>query len=349
MHRLWLAILFVALVAPGAGATTVGDLTRIKGQGEIVLRGLGLVTGLKGTGDSQKEMATVRPLISLLTNEGNAPAGADDRPATKSVAVVLVTAVAHAGAVRDDQLDVTVTTLGSCKSLEGGQLFLTPLRGPTQKNSGTIFAIAEGPIEIEDATSPTRARVTRAARMIEDIPPPAIEAQFDLVINEAFAGFQAASHLAESINAAVQPQGPAIARVVDARIVRVSIPDHERADKAGFLAAVQGADVNPGFLGIGAKVVYNAARGIIVVSSDVQISPVAITQKDLTITTATAAPGAERWTGVQTQAQGSPNARLTDLITALRQLNVPVSEQIAVIRTLHRCGALHAELIEDLR
>ncbi len=185
--------------------------------------------------------------------------------------------------------------------------------------------------------------------MIEDIPPPAIEAQFDLVINEAFAGFQAASHLAESINAAVQPQGPAIARVVDARIVRVSIPDHERADKAGFLAAVQGADVNPGFLGIGAKVVYNAARGIIVVSSDVQISPVAITQKDLTITTATAAPGAERWTGVQTQAQGSPNARLTDLITALRQLNVPVSEQIAVIRTLHRCGALHAELIEDLR
>jgi flagellar P-ring protein precursor FlgI len=293
----------------------------------------------------------------MLANEGNAPARLEELAATKSVAVVLVTAVVHVGTKTDDQIDVTVTTVGSAKTLEGGQLFLTPMRGPTNGNA-IVFAIAEGPMELENAATPTRARVTRGARMTEDVSGPAITDSFDLILDEVFKSYQAATHVAEAINAAVQPQGPAVAKVLDDRTIRVTIPVHERQDTSGFLAAVQGADVNPGFLGLGAKVVYNVARGIIVVTADVEISPVAITQKDLSITTTTpSAPGAQpapedttsHWTGVKTIARPSQAAKLTDLVAALKQLNVPVAEQIAIIRTLHRSGALHAEIVEDYR
>lgn len=355
IRRLSLLVAFVVLLlaATFARATTVVDLTRIKGEGELVLRGLGLVTGLKGTGDSGKELMLARPLASLLANEGNAPARLEDLAATKSVALVLVTAVVRVGTKADDQIDVTVTTVGSAKSLEGGQLFLTPLRGPTNANA-IVFGIAEGPMELENIATPTRGRVTRGARMIEDVSAPPITDSFDLILDEVFKSYQAASHVAEAINAAVQPQGPAVARVVDDRTIRVTIPVHERQDTAGFLAAVQSADVNPGFLGLGAKVVYNVTRGIIVVTADVDISPVAITQKDLSITTTSATPttpdlSPSRWAGVKTIARPSQSAKLTDLVQALKQLNVPVQEQIAIIRTLHRSGALHAEIVEDYR
>ena len=348
-----IALAVLVLAATIARATTVVDLTRIKGEGELVLRGLGLVTGLKGTGDSGKELMLARPLASLLANEGNAPARLEDLAATKSVALVLVTAVVRVGTKADDQIDVTVTTVGSAKSLEGGQLFLTPMRGPTNANA-IVFAIAEGPMELENIASPTRGRVTRGARMIEDVSAPPITDSFELILDEVFKSYQAASHVSEAINAAVQPQGPAVARVVDDRTIRVSIPVHERQDTAGFLAAVQSADVNPGFLGLGAKVVYNVTRGIIVVTADVDISPVAITQKDLSITTTSATPAQpdtspSRWAGVKTIARPSQSAKLTDLVAALKQLNVPVQEQIAIIRTLHRSGALHAEIVEDYR
>lgn len=358
----WLFALAVALGASllasrVAYATTVVDLTRLKGEGEMVLRGLGLVTGLKGTGDSGKELMLARPLASLLANEGNAPARLEELASTKSVAVVIVTAVVRVGTKTDDQIDVTVTTVGSAKSLDGGQLFLTPMRGPTNLNA-QVFAIAEGPLELENATMTTRGRVIRGARMSLDVSGPKITDSFELILDESFKSYQAASHVAEAINAAVQPQGPAVAKVVDDRTILVAIPVHERQDTAGFLAAVQSADVNPGFLGLGAKVVYNVARGIIVVTSDVEISPVAITQKDLSITTtapapagtpATLEPTTSRWAGVKTIARPSQSAKLTDLVAALKQLNVPVQEQIAVIRTLHRSGALHAEIVEDYR
>jgi flagellar P-ring protein FlgI len=355
--RLLLAITALFLATGAARATTVIDLTRMKGEGELVLRGLGLVTGLQGTGDTGKELMLARPLASLLANEGNAPATLAELATTKAVAVVMVTAVVRTGTKTDDQIDVTVTTIGSAKSLAGGELFLTPLRGPTNMNA-VVWAIAAGKIELESPDTPTRARVTRGARMNADVAAPAITDSFDLILDEAFKGFQAASHIAEAIDAAVQPQGPKITTVIDDRTVRVIIPSHERRDVASFLAAVQSADVNPGFLGLGAKVVYNVARGIIVVTSDVDISPVAITQKDLSITTTTPAPAGtpaapdttpSRWAGVKTVARPSQTAKLTDLVAALKQLNVPVQEQIAVIRTLHRSGALHAEIVEDHR
>ena len=355
--RCLVALGALLVVASSARATTVVDLTRMKGEGELVLRGLGLVTGLPGTGDTGKELMLARPLASLLANEGNAPASLAELAAGKSVAVVMVSAVVRTGTKTDDQIDVTVTTIGSAKSLAGGELFLTPLRGPTNMNA-VVWAIAAGQLELENPAMPTRGRVTRGARMNADVAAPAITDSFDLILDEVFKGFQAASHVAEAINAAVQPQGPKVATVIDERTIRVVIPAHERQDVAGFFAAVQSADVNPGFLGLGAKVVYNVARGIIVVTSDVAISPVAITQKDLSITTTTPAPAGtpvppdttpSRWAGVKTIARPSQSAKLTDLVAALKQLNVPVQEQIAVIRTLHRSGALHAEIVEDYR
>lgn len=352
-----LAIIVVGYLASAARATTVGDLTRMQGEGEVVVRGIGLVMGLSGTGDAGKDLIVARPLFAALTNEGDQPADMKELVSSKSVALVMVTAVVRSGAKKDDRVTVTVSAVNNPKSLAGGHLYLAPLRGPTASNAG-IFALAEGPVELESPTMPNKGRVVGGARMLVDVKGPAIEESFDLILDHAFAGYQAAAHVAESINVAVQPQGPGVAKVVDDRTIRVSIPEHERQDKAGFLAAVQSADVNTQFLGTGAKVVYNASRGIIIVTADVEIGPTAITQKDLSIVTTTPPPTptpqvpiveTQSWAQVKTKSRPSQNAKLSDLVAAFKQLNVPVGEQIAILQALHRAGSLHAELIEDNR
>ena len=141
----------------------------------------------------------------------------------ESVALVLVTAVVRVGTKADDQIDVTVTTVGSAKSLEGGQLFLTPLRGPTNGNA-IVFGIAEGPMDLENPATPTRGRVTRGARMIEDVSAPPITDSFDLILDEVFKSYQAASHVAEAINAAVQLSSPDMAGLAFGRGLPDTVP-----------------------------------------------------------------------------------------------------------------------------
>lgn len=352
----WMAAVawVVCWVVPALG-TTVADLTRLKGQGQFKLQGFGLVMGLAGTGDDGKELAMARPLASALSRAGNA-VRLEELAKSKSVALVMVTAtLKETGARADDRFDVTVSVVNSAKSLKGGQLFLTALRGPTAQHLRPL-AIAEGSIEVEDEAVPTVGRVRGGAQMLEDLRTPAIEEGFELIIENSFVGYTAASEIAASINAAAQPQGPGVASVVDDRTIRVLIPEYERGDKAAFISAVQSADVDVGLLGLPAMVIYNARRGAIIVTADVEISPVAITQKELSITTIlpepTPSPQAPTtqtttWAGVQTRGRAAENAKLSDLLAAFKALSIPVSEQIGIIEMLHKTGKLHARLVKE--
>jgi len=143
---------------------------------------------------------------------------------------------------------------------------------------------------------------------------------------------------------------------VDDRTIRVSIPESDRQDRAGFLADVMSADVNTTLLDLPAQVICNQKTGSIIVTGDVQISPVAITHKDLNVTTTIPPPvpspqnplvERDQWMALKTEGKPSEVAKLSDLIKAFKQLDIPVEEQIGILQMLHKTGKLQAKLIVD--
>ncbi len=364
MLRRVMAILAV-LASLAAHATawggTVRDVVRFKGQGESVLRGFGLVIGLPQTGDSGKDLALARPLAKLLESNGAAVGDLRDLEKSRTVALVMVTCTIPAsGARADDTLDLWVSAVGNATNLDGGQLFLAPLRGPFV--GSPVYAMGEGPVEVEGSAR-TRGRVRGGARMVEDVMMPPIGDSFDLIIDRPFADWSTATQIALAINAKAMPAGPAVARAIDDRTVRVMIPPAERNDRAGFIADVLSAEITLAQIDLPATIVYNSKRGAILVDGDVTIGAVAITHRNLQITTTTPAPAGapaappqapptpqtrvERWAGMQTNAKASEQARLSDLLAAFKQLDIPTSEQIAVLEMLHKMGKLQAKIVID--
>lgn len=358
-HRLSRIALLAALLvrtAPNSSATSIQELARLKGQGESVLQGLGLVIGLPGTGDSGEDLIVARPLAKLLENSGNPIGGFDELAGSRSIALVMVTAtIDRTGAKLDDKFDVVVTALNNPASLVGGELFLAPLRAPLPPHD--VYAIAQGPIVIEgDAL--TRGIVRGGARITRNISMPTIAADgtITFIINPPVAGWTTAQLLADTINQhrlGLDQQGELIAFAQDDRTVRVKIPASDLADPAGFIADLMSIRFDPSLLNLPARVVVNEREGIIVMTGNVEISPTALTHGDLVITSvippaqpggqAAAAPG--RWAALGASSRPSETAKLQDLLAAFRQLDVSVQDQIAILMQLQRTGALHAELI----
>ena len=194
------------------------------------------------------------------------------------------------------------------------------------------------------------------ARITKDILNQPITDTFDVIIEPSFSGWAASSQIAIAINARAQPQGPRVAIAVDDRTIRVSIPESDRQDRAGFLADVMSADVNTTLLDLPAQVICNQKTGSIIVTGDVQISPVAITHKDLNVTTTIPPPvpspqnplvERDQWMALKTEGKPSEVAKLSDLIKAFKQLDIPVEEQIGILQMLHKTGKLQAKLIVD--
>ncbi|RMH23646.1 MAG: flagellar basal body P-ring protein FlgI [Planctomycetota bacterium] len=353
-----LALLVAVALAGAARATSVQELVRLKGQGESVLQGLGLVIGLPGTGDAGEDLIVARPLAKLLENSGNPIGGFDELASSRSVALVMVTArIDKAGARPDDAFDVTVTALNNPASLAGGELFLAPLRAPLPPNE--VYAIAQGPVVIE-GDNPARGVVRGGARVTREIRTPTVapDGTVTLLINPNVAGWTTATLLTSVINQhrlGLDLEGEPIALAIDERTVRVRIPTTDLRDPAGFIADILSVRFDPSLLDLPARVVVNEREGIIVMTGDVEISPTALTHGDLVITSVTPPAGADpaapapagpsRWAGLSTSARPQESARLADLLAAFKQLDVPVDDQIAILMQLHRTGALHAELI----
>lgn len=356
----WIGVLAVVIVveAPAPGAS-IQELTRLRGQGQSVLQGFGLVTGLPGTGDSGEDLIVARPLAKLLESQGNPIESFDELAQSRSVAVVIVTCrIPESGAKVSDRYDVIVSAMNNPDSLAGGQLFLTPLRGPYPGQP--VYAVAEGPLTIEDENN-ARARVRGGAQMIRDIDMTSIapDGSLTLIIEPAVAGWTTAQLLADTINdhrLGLDQSTPPIANASDARSVRVRIPEPELQDPANFISDIMSIRFDPSLLSLPAVVRVNEREGVIVITGNVQISPVLITHKDLVITTVTPPPNPteinpvveqDRWSPLSTAADDVQTARLDDLLEAFKRLNVPIQDQIAIITQLERTGRLHAELIFD--
>lgn len=343
--------------APAQAGKTLRDVTRVKGQGASVIQGLGLVVGLNGTGDSGSELAMARPLAAALTNMGN-PVSIDELASTSSAALVLITcSVPREGAKVDDEFEVTVSVINSAQSLKGGILLMTPL---TPRPNSPVYAFANGRLTLPEDDNPTVGIINNGAQIVRDINTmPVITGSFDLIIDSPFAGWGPAASMASEIDQNYRLSsdrlGEPLARVVDPRTIRVTVPSNERSNPGSFFGHVMETDISGALRKLPAQVICDTRSGIIVMTGDVEVSPVVITHKDLVITTLVD-PQAQlqqfdsEFAAVQTDGGGDQDAttaKLQDLINAFDQLDVPPIEQIQILEIIHKAAKLHARLIID--
>jgi len=340
------------LLTSAAHATQIQDLVRVKGNERNTLVGMGLVVGLNGTGDGGDFLPAMRPLAKMIRRYIDDNTTAIELDDAENVALVTVTAtLSGAGAREGDVVDVKVSAIGAAESLAGGTLLVTPLTGPLPNSP--VYAFARGPISVEDESSPTAGVIRDGAQLAADIMTTAVEdGQLTLVLNNEVATWLVAHNLATLINDVMTPDGPKIARAIDPKNVVIDVPVYERGNLSGFISGILRSPVPPEHIGVGAKVVINERTGTIVFGAEVEISPVLISHKGLTITTVTPEPEpdpnqprAEQSRFVPIDPQGREPARLADLMNALKQLDVDAEDRIAIVKEIHRSGKLHAKLI----
>ena len=358
----------VVALAPGEAEARarIKDLVDFEGVRGNDLVGYGLVVGLNGSGDGLRNSPfTEEALVNLLERLGVNVENEQLRPA--NVAAVLVTATLPPFARVGSRIDVTVSAIGDADSLLGGTLIMTPLNAA----DGEIYAVAQGPIlaggiaaqgDAEETSIgvPTSGAVPNGARVEREI-------AFDFASMEDIRlalrepDFTTAMRIEQAIN---QARGGAMARMLDAGTVEVSMQGIPGVSPAHLIGSIENLLVDPARK---ARVVVDQRSGTIVLGADVRISQVAVSQGNLTIRV-TEAPqvsqpnpftrGGQAETVVvpRTQVeidQGGDakigliqeNVTLADLVAGLNALGVGPRGMIDILKSIKAAGALHAEFI----
>lgn len=259
----------------------VKDLARLEGVRENQLTGLGLVVGLRGTGDSSRSQASMEMVLNFLARYG---VPVESMGNLRNVAVVAVSAELPPFARGGDRIDVHVSSIGDAKSLSGGTLLQTPLTGA----DGKVYAVAQGPLVVggygvyknnelrEVKNHPTVATIPRGALVEREVPMEFLHGdKLRLVLNRP--DFTTAGRLAAVINERIQP---GLAEAKDGSLVEVTVPAVYRENPVEFIAALEALPVTPDKV---ARVVINERTGTVVIDENVRISPVAVTHGSITV------------------------------------------------------------------
>lgn len=342
--------LSVLLTAPAA-ATQIKSLCRVKGQEENTLQGMGLVVGLKGTGDGASSLPTLRNLAAAMQNMGSplGKNGLTELKDAKNVALVLVTAtVPAAGARQGDRIECTVSSIGSAKSLAGGRLFTTLLLGPDPRNP-KVFATAQGWVTLDNPAMPTSGRVRGGCQLEEDFFNPfLLDGKFTLVLERSYADFEVVQQVSDAINSGRlrhQSTGEPIARAINQNNIEVTVPKQYLQDPVDFVAQVLSLDVTQ--VPVGARVVINERAGSIVIGEEVEIGAAVVSHKNVVIETGGAAAAGNSSGGrfVPVDSSTTPSAKLKTLVESLNAVHVPTEDVIEIIKGLERDGKLRGQLI----
>jgi flagellar P-ring protein FlgI len=365
-----IAIAALALSLPAislsADTARLKDIGRLDGWRENPLVGVGVVTGLAGTGDSPRSQATRQSIANLLaTFDVVIPS---DQINSRNVALVSVLASLPPVARAGDRVDVVVTSLGDARSLLGGTLMLAPLKAANRK----IYALAQGAISVggyrydqngnvAQKNHPTAGIIPGGAQVEEEIPgsPVRPEGFVDFVLTTP--DFTTAERVADAINAHYRSS---LATVRDSGAVRIQVPKRETVDPMTFVAAVENIEVAPDRR---ARVIVNERTGSIVSGGDVRISKVTIAHGSIRVSIITdflvsqpllvSRPGANIRTEVVPstrinvdEASGGVveiggRSSVADLVTALTRIKASTRDIIAILQGIKAAGALHAELI----
>lgn len=325
-------------------AVRLKDICRVKGQETNSLQGLGLVVGLKGTGDGGKYLPTIRSLATVMQYMRNpAVGGAEELKDANNVALVMVTATVPPGGARQgDQLDCYVSSIGAAKSLAGGRLFLAALQGPVIDNP-KVYAFAEGLLHIDDPAVPTIAKIHGGCRLEEDFFSPFVDqGRITLVLDQNHADFEVAQEVAETINGqlSIQSGDGLPAKALNAVNVIVAMPPQYNDDPVLFVSQIMALTMSEP--PTEARVVINERAGSIVIGAEVEIGAVVVSHRNIVIETGDQLPS-ERFTAIDPTA--TQTAKLRSLVSALQAVKVPNADIIDIIKGLDRNGKLHGRLI----
>lgn len=355
--RTLITLLLVFAVTDVADARTqLKNICRIKGQEENVLRGLGLVVGLNGTGEAN-DGPTMRAIAQAMQTMGTPLAldGQTGEPALdelkkiKNAMLVMVEATVPAtGTRRGDQVDCYVSALNG-KSLEGGRLAFASLQGPNT-NDRRVFALCQGQIVVENSDRPTVGVVHNGCQMEADIFTKFFreDGTITLVLDNHHANFQTAADIVDKIydilrtsrnlHGGADERNASPVYALDAANIVVTIPRQYRGHEVEFAAVILGIEIydyEPE-----ARVTINARAGSIVISGDVEIGDVAITHRNSITVNADSTPS---FSGLSTEDPEMP--KLKDLINQLDALKVPTDDMIEIIQGIEEAGKLHGHLI----
>lgn len=336
------------------------DICRLKGLEENTLQGLGLVVGLKGTGDGKMKPTaralarTMQLMGSNISTDAQGFPKLDEIADANNIALVIVTAeVPQSGAQQGDTLDCTISAL-SAKSIEGGTLMLTPLLGP-RADRPTVYALAQGHITIPNPAMPTGGTVHKGCKMEATIRNNFVsENKITLIVDSDVSSFSIAQNIEDEINNlnrsglsglnSIDQGGSGeplmIAQAIDPRHVEVTIPKHYRSSPVKFISLIM--DVQLRYLQSTKRVVINEREGVVVIGEDVLISPVAITHKNLAIE---ARASQDAFVGFDIDNPNQPRTKLKNLTEALNKLDVPTDDVISIIKALKTQGVLYGELV----
>ncbi|MES9968764.1 MAG: flagellar basal body P-ring protein FlgI [Candidatus Thiodiazotropha sp.] len=366
VHKVIIAFSIFLLASQAVWAERIKDLASIQGVRTNQLIGYGLIVGLDGTGDKDTDSPyTINSLKNMLSQLGvQIPDGVNMKP--KNVAAVIVHGDLPPFSKVGQKIDVTVSSLGNAKSLRGGTLLMTPLKGADGKN----YALAQGNLVVGGLSAegsdgskltvniPSAGRIPNGATVEREVPNDFNQAAL-LTLNLNDGDFTTAMRVAESINLTI---GPGTAKAVDATSIRVNAPV-DPGQKVTFISMLEELEVKPGKTS--AKVIINSRTGTVVINSQVRVYPAAVSHGNLVVSiseeTAVSQPAPFARTGqtaVVPQSQVTiteegkdhmflfnPGASLDDVVRAVNQVGAAPSDLVAILEALKEAGALRAELL----
>lgn len=353
----WLLI----FLAGFAQAERLKELASFSGVRNNQLVGYGLVVGLDGSGDQTTQTPfTVQSVVNMLTNMGvQIPSGGNMQ--LKNVAAVTVTAVLPPFARPGQPLDVTVSSIGNAKSIKGGTLLLSPLKGA----DGQIYAMAQGNIIVAGAgasaggSSTTvnqlaTGRIPGGATVERAVPTQLGQGEF-VQLELLTTDFTTANRVVDAINS----RFGSIAAALDGRVIQVRAPQ-EPNQRVAFLSKLESLTVAPAENS--PKVIVNARTGSVVMNQAVQVEACAIAHGNLTVTISTEntvsqpAPLSRGRTQtvqnseIMIQADKGPIVRLPkatslrDVVRALNAVGATPQDLLAILQAMKAAGSLKAEL-----
>ena len=346
----------VVLAAPGV---RIKDIARVQGVRDNQLSGYGLVVGLNGSGDSDKSTFTLQSIASMLKSFGVIADMSDLQP--KNAAAVIVTAKLPPFAKPGDAVDITISSLGDAKSLQGGTLIQTPLKAA----NGQIYAVGQGPVSIggfsvgsggasQKKNFPTVATIPSGAIVERDVAVEFVKGG-TITLSLMQPDFTTASRMSEAIDR----RFGSISHARDAGAVVITVPPYQEENMVAFIAAMEELPIHPDAV---AKIVINERTGTVVIGSDVAISEVAVAQGGLTvkITSEKLVSQPPPFSGGQTVTATQPSievkeepanlivlpatALVGDVVKALNAVGATPREIISILQAMKAAGALHAEL-----
>lgn len=357
-----LSLIAAVITASPAQAARLKEVATVQGVRSNQLVGYGLVVGLDGTGDQTTQTPfTTQTLNAMLQQMGvTVPTGTSVQ--LRNVAAVMITASLPAFAQPGQTIDVNVSSMGNAKSLRGGTLIATPLKGA----DGQIYALAQGNLIVGGAgasaggskvqvNSLNAGRVPSGATVERAVPTPLAQGD-TLQLDLNAADYSTARDVVKAINARM---GESSAQAVDGRTVRVRMPASPDA-RVSFLADIENLPIE--LSAPAARVVINARTGSVVVNQSVTLGACAVAHGNLSVTISTSpvisqpGPLSQGQTVVSQQSDISikqepgslitlpAGTKLTDVVKALNSLGATPQELLAILQAIKAAGALNAEL-----